>query len=110
MESSKSSQATLKMVARMQQEQRQRLLQSSSTTTQKKATMSRQEESVKKAAEIQVEDNISKKIADIRMHPYVETQEIREAEAATLRARARIIDLERELEDITKKAIMTSTK
>ena len=58
----------------------------------------------------QVEDNISKKIADIRMHPYVETQEIREAEAATLRARARIIDLERELEDITKKAIMTSTK
>ena len=44
------------------------------------------------------------------MHPYVETQEIREAEAATLRARARIIDLERELEDITKKAIMTSTK
>ena len=58
----------------------------------------------------QVKDCIEKKIADIRMQPYVGTQEVREAEAASLRARARILDLERELDEITKRAIMTSTK
>jgi hypothetical protein len=57
-----------------------------------------------------VKDCIEKKIADIRMQPYVGTQEVREAEAASLRARARILDLERELDEITKRAIMTSTK
>ena len=59
---------------------------------------------------LQVNDCIEKKIADIRMQPYVGNQEIRDAEAASLRARARILDLERELDDITKRAIMTSTK
>jgi len=44
------------------------------------------------------------------MQPYSGGQEIREAEAASLRARARILDLERELDEITKRAIMTSTK
>ena len=57
-----------------------------------------------------MKDCIEKKIADIRMQPYVGTQEVREAEAASLRARARILDLERELDEITKRAIMTSTK
>jgi len=108
-----SSSATAKMVARMQQEQRQKFLNiSQRSSTSRQARTSRQEETttVQKAANIQVDDAISKKIADIRMHPYVETQEVRDAEAATLRARARIMDLERELEDITKRAIMTSTK
>ena len=58
----------------------------------------------------QVNDCIEKKIADIRMQPYIGNQEIRDAEAASLRARARIMDLERELDEITKRAIMTSTK
>ena len=44
------------------------------------------------------------------MQPYKGSEELREAEAASLRAKARIIDLERELEAITKKTIMTSTK
>jgi len=108
-----SSSATAKMVARMQQEQRQKFLNiSQRSSTSRQARASRQEETttVLKAANIQVDDAISKKIADIRMQPYVETQEVRDAEAATLRARARIMDLERELEDITKRAIMTSTK
>merc|ERR1712038_1435311 len=60
--------------------------------------------------EIKVKDCIEKKIADIRMQPYVGAQEVREAEATSLRARARILDLERELDEITKRAIMTSTK
>merc|ERR1712142_361342 len=111
-ERTSSSSATAKMVARMQQEQRQKLLSvNQQSSTSRQSRMSRQEETtLQKAANIQVDDAISKKIADIRMQPYVETQEIREAEAATLRARARIMDLERELEDITKRAIMTSTK
>ena len=57
-----------------------------------------------------MKDCIEKKIADIRMQPYVGAQEVRDAEAASLRARARILDLERELDEITKRAIMTSTK
>merc|ERR1712198_725028 len=99
----------------MQQEQRQKLLsvqqQSSTASARQSSRMSRQEETkIQKAANIKVEDTIEKKIADIRMQPYVGNQEIRDAEAASLRARARILDLERELDDITKRAIMTSTK
>ena len=36
--------------------------------------------------------------------------DMQEAEEASSRARARIIELERELEEITKKALMTSSK
>lgn len=111
--SSSSSSATAKMVARMQQEQREKLLaisRQSATTSKQAKTSVKEVSTVKKAANIKVEDTIEKKIADIHMQPYKGSEELREAEAASLRAKARIIDLERELEAITKKTIMTSTK
>jgi len=111
--SSSSSSATAKMVARMQQEQREKLLaisRQSATTSKQAKTSAKEVSTVKKAANIKVEDTIEKKIADIHMQPYKGSEELREAEAASLRAKARIIDLERELEAITKKTIMTSTK
>ena len=55
-------------------------------------------------------DDINKKIADARMQPWLNHTEMKEAEEASLRARARILELERELEEITKKAMMTSSK
>ena len=55
-------------------------------------------------------DDVNKKIADIRMQPWMNHTEMKEAEEASLRARARIAELERELEEITKKALMTSSK
>lgn len=57
----------------------------------------------------QVTDDVAKRIADIRMHPWGDKVELREAEEASMRARARITDLERELDEMTKKAIMSST-
>lgn len=46
-------------------------------------------------------------MADIRMNPWSVGQELDEAQAASARARTRILELERELEEITRKA-MTS--
>lgn len=110
-----SSSLSAKRAAMIQQEQRAALMraqqQSRSRSCQPRSSFARREEAVTSAKiNTKQEDNISKKIADIRMHPYQGNQEVREAEAATLRAKARILDLERELDDITKKAIMTGTK
>ena len=110
MSKSSASSATAYKAARMQQEQREKLLQINQQSSTSKLQSHRREEQMQKYVATQQVDDVSKKIADIRMQPYMENQEIREAEAASLRARARIMDLERELEDITKKAIMTSTK
>jgi len=108
-----SSSATAKMVQRMQQEQRAKFLEVSQRASSQQRTTKRQESAkatTLKAADIKVKDCIEKKIADIHMQPYVGSAELREAEAAALRSRARILDLERELEEVTKRAIMTSTK
>jgi len=123
---SSASSATAKKVQMMQAEQRARMLEVSQRASSQQRSSRREEAQVQslRAADIKVNssedtwrflqnpvnDCIEKKIADIRMQPYVGNQEIRDAEAASLRARARILDLERELDDITKRAIMTSTK
>lgn len=112
---SSASSATAKKVQMMQAEQRARMLEvSQRASSQQRSASSRREQAqetrYQKAADIKVNDCIEKKIADIRMQPYIGNQEIRDAEAASLRARARIMDLERELDEITKRAIMTSTK
>merc|ERR1711962_1022126 len=105
--------ATAKMVQRMRAEQNQQRMEVMQRASSQQRTSRREEKqsaAAIKAGEIKVKDCIEKKIADIRMQPYVGAQEVREAEAASLRARARILDLERELDEITKRAIMTSTK
>jgi len=108
-----ASSATAQMVQRMRAEQNQQRMEVMQRASSQQRTSRREEKqsaAAIKAGEIKVKDCIEKKIADIRMQPYVGTQEVREAEAASLRARARILDLERELDEITKRAIMTSTK
>merc|ERR1719245_1419804 len=108
-----ASSATAKMVQRMRAEQNQQRMEVMQRASSQQRTSRREEKqsaAAIKAGEIKVKDCIEKKIADIRMQPYVGGQELREAEAASLRARARILDLERELDEITKRAIMTSTK
>lgn len=57
-----------------------------------------------------IEDDISKKIADIHISPFSKGQEIDAANAASARARARILELERELEEITRKAMTTQVR
>ena len=44
------------------------------------------------------------------MQPWMNRTDMQEAEDASARARARISELERELEEITKKALMSSSK
>jgi hypothetical protein len=51
---------------------------------------------------------VVKKVADVHMMPW-SAHEREEASSASARARARINDLERELEEITRKCMMTST-
>lgn len=57
-----------------------------------------------------IEDDICKKVADIHMQPWAKGQELDEANAASARARARIAELERELEEITRKAMTTQVR
>ena len=57
-----------------------------------------------------IEDDIIKKVADVRMSPWSKGQELDEANAASARARARILELEKELEEITRKAMTTQVK
>ena len=57
----------------------------------------------------QISDDMSKKVADVRMMPWTVGPELDEAQSASARARQRILDLERELEEVTKKALTTRT-
>merc|ERR1711936_1220225 len=57
-----------------------------------------------------IDDDVSKKIADIHITPFSKGQELDAANAASARARARIMELERELEEITKKAMTTQVR
>jgi len=58
---------------------------------------------------VSVKDDMIKRVADARMHPWEAGKAVQEAESASAQTRMRISELERELEEITKKAIMTST-
>lgn len=58
---------------------------------------------------VSVKDDMIKRVADARMHPWDAGKAVQEAESASAKTRMRISELERELEEITKKAIMTST-
>lgn len=57
-----------------------------------------------------IDDDISKKIADIHITPYSKGKETEDANACSARARLRILELERELEEITKKAMTTQVR
>lgn len=81
----------------------------SASSQQQKAVRAREEEFKIKVSERQ-SDDICKKVADIRMQPWANRSDMQEAEEASARARARIAELERELEEITKKALMSSSK
>ena len=56
-----------------------------------------------------IDDDILKKVADVHLMPWAAGQELDEANSASARARARIATLERELEDITRKALSTTS-
>jgi len=58
---------------------------------------------------VSVKDDMIKRVADARMHPWDAGKAVQEAESASAQTRMRISELERELDEITKKAIMTST-
>ena len=73
------------------------------------AAMSREEITQTKAKKSVVKDDISKTIADVHMKPWNAGKELDEANQASARARARILELEKELEEITKKAMTTQS-
>lgn len=86
-----------------------------SASQQKKVTMassSRQEQTTAMRTESKrrIEDDISHKVANIRINPWSPGQELDEANAASARARARILELERELDEITRKAMTTQER
>jgi hypothetical protein len=81
----------------------------SASSQQKKAVSAREEEFKIKVSEKQ-SDDVCKKVADIHMQPWANRSDMQDAEEASARARARIAELERELEEITKKALMSSSK
>merc|ERR1719273_2156166 len=109
---SANASATSKTALMAQQkmaEQRKAFLSGYSSSSQQKAVRSREEEFKIKVNEKQTDD-VNKRVADIRMQPWMNRTDMQEAEEASARARARISELERELEEITKKALMTSSK
>jgi hypothetical protein len=56
-----------------------------------------------------IKDDICKKVADARMQPWNVGYDLDAAESASAKSRMRIADLERELDEITKRAMMTTT-
>jgi len=100
--------------------QRQQLLSSSQKSTQVSSSVAKsssvqqsQSQAISSSryeSKQKIQDDVCKKIADIRMSPWSEGQELSEAQAASARARSRIMELERELEEITRKAMTSQTK
>ena len=91
---------------------RQEMLAASTASTQQKSasTASASRTQVQTESKRKIEDDIIKKVADVRMSPWSKGQELDEANAASARARARIVELEKELEEITRKAMTTQVK
>lgn len=69
-----------------------------------------QHQSVTQSSSRRVDDDILKKVVDVHMQPWSAGAELKEAEAASIRSRTRLADLERELEEITRKAMTTQTR
>jgi len=122
MASTQRTASTQKTEASVQSIQEKKL---ASSVQQKKVSMASQRSEVQQSASAssaaaskrvtteskkRIEDDICKKVADIRMSPWSKGQELDEANAASARARARIIELERELEEITRKAMTTQVR
>ena len=89
---------------------RQQMLAASSSTHQRSSAASASSTQIKTESKRRIEDDISKKMADVRMSPWSKGQELDEANAASARARARILELEKELDEITRKAMTTQVK
>ena len=90
------------------QEQRMSSASSKKQVSMASSSSQQQESRMLSESKRRIDDDICKKVADIHMSPWSKGQELDEANAASLRARQRIAELERELEEITRKA-MTST-
>jgi len=102
-ESSKVQQETQKMTAVKQVKR-----------AQSEVRNAREEKLVTSACQVRmgglsVKDDMIKRVADARMGLNWDAAAVKEAESASAQTRMRISELERELEEITKKAIMTST-
>ena len=89
---------------------RKEMLAASTTSTSQQKSASAASTVVKTESKRRIEDDISKKMADVRMSPWSKGQELDEANAASARARARILELEKELDEITRKAMTTQVK
>jgi len=109
-ERSSATSKTAIMAAQKLAAQREAFMTRQSSSSKQTALRSREQEAMQIKVSEKQTDDVSKKIADIRMQPWLSHSEMKEAEEASIRARARIIELERELEEITKKCMMTSTK
>ena len=96
-------------VSSVQQQQRQSSLRQESRQSQQVSSSS-QLSSSRAESRRRIEDDVSYKIADVRMSPWSRGQELDEANAASARARSRILELERELEEITRKAMTTQAR
>lgn len=118
--SSSQQTSTSTSTAQSMSSQRQQLLASTQQSSQlsssyaaKSSQQQQQSQSISSSryeSKRRIEDDICKKVADIRMSPWSEGQELGEAQAATARARSRIQELERELEEITRKAMTSQTR
>jgi len=106
-----STQQTTQQSAQQQVMKSSQEKQVSAFSQQRKASaaLSREEITQTKAKKSVVKDDISKTIADVHMKPWNAGKELDEANQASARARARIIELEKELEEITRKAMTTQS-
>jgi len=115
MKASRQEQSSMKSTASAMR-QASATTQQTTSVQQKKASMaSSRQEMLQKTQVIseskrKIDDDIIKRVADVRMSPWSKGQELDEANAASARARARILELEKELEEITRKAMTSQVK
>jgi len=115
MSSTQKTESTQKKVATSQQESvrksAQELISSRSSQVQKSSMASQKQDlQMLTHSKREIKDDIIKKVADIHMSPLSKGKEIDDANAASARARARILELEKELEEITRKAMTSTSK
>lgn len=96
--SSSSSTTTTKQVAQQQRSSMQQQASSAASSSSRRIESSSR-----------VQDDICKRVADVHMQPWAAGAELDEANSASARAKARILDLERELDEITRRALSAQT-
>ena len=106
--------SSIRQQQQLQQQQQQRqVVQQQQQVVQQRQVQQVQEESraqmVRQESSRRIQDDIAKRVADVHMMPWAAGQELDEANSASARARARISELERELDVITKKALSSQT-